>query len=730
MPLPLIEALELRQLLTAAPSLADLLVDSNRDGLVTPADDANEDVYTNGKTGRGAIVLPNVDKDNTTTAAPDNWAGGVWNGRPVAPNNVIDNAADLLDIAKLRLAKLPVDDIYNYRVTLQILKPASDPAWFKDVPAADRVRLFFPTRALASGDVVAQPGDVAVIGPGLGDTIRFVNNPEGVNDFNIADLAGHGALQFGVEGLKAGAQIRVRVTVEFDPILTDTQGPIDGPIDDPAPTPPPAVDEVALRVAPFVLQDDRQRAQKVFVENMNRYGLDNAEARAALKRVFGDRLIESRSGDLWQQDGYEIGYAAAPYGQMPVVLELPRARDVFFDQAASMRSFVRGSLLSANVGVSIELAAKPNTGASTFGGDIESLPRPNGAPGFLLASGMPAYMRDFFAAQGVNPLLDLKLDDWLGVGHVDEVVHLGAGGNKVLIADPDLAWALALWAVKLDPSVRLHPGMNGNESLPDYTTAGLKASVLLAHPTLRKQNLEYLQSTARLGGVHDAIKKALNLTDELTTPSRDPKNTGAGSLLRGGAFTRFLSSAPRTFEVKFLDGDRYQLRYTDAGQTPSKWFDGRKSRDEVFPDARAFLLKNYWAGNFKAGDRFTYATNPAATLVKMPVLFGSFGVLFDDPNTPPPPTGWRFGALSTNHVNSLTDGDTVVTGKAYGPQVNWNGNGKSDLFQAYANATFKGVGYKTVEFTDTRLYHDSGGGIHCGTNALRALPTTRPWDFA
>src|SRR3712207_7656818 len=51
----------------------------------------------------GAIVLPNVDKDNAVTGgAPDNWTGGVWNGRPAAPNNVIDNAADLLDVGRLR----------------------------------------------------------------------------------------------------------------------------------------------------------------------------------------------------------------------------------------------------------------------------------------------------------------------------------------------------------------------------------------------------------------------------------------------------------------------------------------------------------------------------------------------------------------------------------------------------------------------------------------------------
>ena len=75
--------------------------------------------------------------------------------------------------------------------------------------------------------------------------------------------------------------------------------------------------------------------------------------------------------------------------------------------------------------VSTEVASMPVVSGSTFGGDIESLPRPGaapGEPGFLLASDMPAYLKDFFAAQGVNPLIDLKLDDWLSVGHVDEGV--------------------------------------------------------------------------------------------------------------------------------------------------------------------------------------------------------------------------------------------------------------------------------------------------------------------
>jgi hypothetical protein len=721
---------------TAAPvyPYADLLVDANRDGAITAADDANEAVWTDGKAGRGALVLPNLDRDNTTTGAPDNWTGGLWNGKPTAPNNVIDNATDLADVGKLRLRKLgDADAAYNYRVTVQLLKPAADPAWFAGTPAADRVRLFFPTRA-SGADVVAQAGDVAVIGPGLGDTIRFVANPAAANEYDVNALAGDGWFQFGVEGVKAGAGVRVRLTVEYDPIIISFQ-PAGGAAAAALPTEPSTTtDEVAVRVAPFVLTDNRQQATKVVVENMNRYGLDNADARAVLKQAFGDRLVEGRTGDLWQQDGYEIGYVRAPYGQMPIVLELPRARDYFFDTMANMRSFVRGTLLAPGVGVSTDLAAQPNDTASAFGGDIESLPRPGGKPGFLLASGMPTPMRNFFAAQNVNPLLDLKLDDWLGVAHVDEVVQVAPGG-KVLVADPDVAWALTLWAAKLDPSARMGAGMNGNDQLPGGTPAGVTVASVLANPTFRKQNLEFAAAASRLGAVRLAVKSALGLTEEVTVPTPAAGNTGTAKLARGGAFAAMLGNVKRAYEVRFLDADRYQLRYRDAtgaGGTfgaYSKWVDGRRSRDEVFPEAKAYLLKNYWSGVAKAGDRFTFATNPAATLVRMPVLLATYGLFFEDPAAPPQPQStWRLAAYSTNHVNAVVDGPTVVTGKAYGPKVNWTGRGSSDLFQGYADAAFRKVGYTTVLYADARLYHDAGGNLHCGTNVVRTLPAGKWWE--
>jgi hypothetical protein len=326
-------------------------------------------------------------------------------------------------------------------------------------------------------------------------------------------------------------------------------------------------------------------------------------------------------------------------------------------------------------------------------------------------------------------LLDRRLDDWRGVGHVDEIVHLAPSGTQLLIADPDVAWALSRWALKLNPNVRVQPKMNGNESLPGYKSEGIKLAFFMNNPTFRKQNLEY--AAAKLRAVYDTVKKAMNLTDGVSAPVKNANNTGTGSLLKGGAFTGLLGNTRRTFEVKFLDADRYQLRFWDAGGGASRWYDGRKSRDEVFSEAKAFMLRTYFAGNPRAGDRFTFHTNPDATLVKAPVLFQTFGLFFEDPSIPPPQP-WRLATFTTNSLNSLSDGQTIVSGKAYGPKVNWNGQGASqgasDLFEAYTAATFRKAGYTSITFTDTRLYHDSAGGLHCGTNTLRAIPGAKWWE--
>jgi hypothetical protein len=179
--------------------------------------------------------------------------------------------------------------------------------------------------------------------------------------------------------------------------------------------------------------------------------------------------------------------------------------------------------------------------------------------------------------------------------------------------------------------------------------------------------------------------------------------------------------------VRFVDSNVYRLRYRDAGGEWSSWNGGRKDKDEVFPAAKAFILKNYWTGTAAAGDMFSFNTNPGATLLKMPVLFGTPSAPISSSDIIGPGE-LRVSAFSVNHINSLIDSDTAVTGTTFGPKVNWNGTGASDLFGDYVTDVFHRAGVRNVVFADSTVYHNSGGSIHCGTNTIRKIPDAQWWE--
>jgi Protein-arginine deiminase (PAD) len=71
-------------------------------------------------------------------------------------------------------------------------------------------------------------------------------------------------------------------------------------------------DTVAIKVAPFIVQNHTQTVDRAIVENLNPYGFDNSALRDTMRSVFGEKMTESSNGDIWQQDGYEIRYVQAP----------------------------------------------------------------------------------------------------------------------------------------------------------------------------------------------------------------------------------------------------------------------------------------------------------------------------------------------------------------------------------------------------------------------------------
>jgi hypothetical protein len=698
-------------------AIFDLLADTDRNGVIDVRDDAGEDRWTSGKAGRGAVILPNIDRDNAGPA-PDNWRGGVWLGRNIAPNSVIDNAADLLDIGRFRLHKLGFE-WQNYELELRLVRPSGDHASLANVPANQRVRIFMPSK-VSGADLVPQANDVAILGPGMDSTIRFVAEPAGPNELYSGLLDGDGSIEFGIEGLRLGAGVRLEVWARFyNPLFGDPNEPFT------------LRDAITIRTAPFVMQTHEQAIASGKGSVSAEVTSENAAFRAALRSVFGDRLIEVTSGgDPWHQDTHEIGYARAPYGSMPVVLELPRAKISF---TGATPSLVRGQLLRAGVGVSTELSAFPIVNASSYGGDIETLPRGAGkSPALLVSKTMPSYLKDFFGRQNVNPIVEVDPDGWLAVGHVDELFSTGPDGKRLATADPELAWALLQWAGKLNINASMLQGMGEFAYDPAHPNGTVK--MLLDNAVLRKVNFDRVMKAENLPATREIVRAALGLKEEVTRPAGDSTNLGQMRLTRAGAFTQLLGSVARTFEVKLGTGDTYTLRYRDAGQTNwSAWFAGSRSRDEVFPQARAFLLKHHWQGTRAvAGDTFRFNTNPDATMIRMPVLFTNTEVQLFPIDQSGNTSGIDLGlvrAMTSNFVNALANGGQVITSAAYGPKVNYRGDGPRDILEDYARAAFRKVGFSTVTFIDARSYHNGGGSVHCATNAIRTLPSGKWWEL-
>jgi Protein-arginine deiminase (PAD) len=99
-----------------------------------------------------------------------------------------------------------------------------------------------------------------------------------------------------------------------------------------------------------------------------------------------------------------------------------------------------------------------------------------------------------------------------------------------------------------------------------------------------------------------------------------------------------------------------------------------------------------------------------ADIVEIPVLFDSWPGRF----------AGRYGALTTNMVNSLLVGKTFIVPDPHGPLV----DGTDVLLQAVKDK-LEPLGCKVAAIDDFYPYHRYGGEVHCGTNATRRPPVSR-----
>lgn len=299
-------------------------------------------------------------------------------------------------------------------------------------------------------------------------------------------------------------------------------------------------------------------------------------------------------------------------------------------------------------------------------------------------------IKQFFEAQDVNPRLQVNTD-WLRIGHVDEVISFASTGGRTIVADPEVCWALLIWARSIDPS-------NARVKVGSYLD-WRQVYDILTDPGLRQDNFDEVMAPDALPSIRTALA--------LSSPEVVTKGySGSGQLTKGGAFVGFFpNSNKRRYRITFSNSTDYTLQYKElpsgnwiAESNPYSITGGiNKNQDCIFRDAKCFILKHWWGGTFQQGDYFEFEADPSCSTIEMPVLFTD---------------GVDAYAYIINHVNCLVDGGTVFTGKTH---EEYTGN----ILKTYVTNMFGKAGYTTITDADSSYYHGGVGDIHCGTNVRR-----------
>lgn len=658
-----------------------ILADTNRDNSIQfGADDQiGKDKWTAAK---GTIILPNCN-DRNDDHVPDNVVG----------NPKSTKIWEIKDIGKLVMRKFGVDKLPdNLKVKIELAIPtnANENAFFSGVQATSRARVFLPTNDTGSGNITFKKLDEELLGSAKGAEKTFAapTQNNAADDERNRFKGTTGQIEFGLAGIELGSLVDIKLTILQGNTVVTT-------------------DTVRVKVAPFVLNDNTSEISAtknaVQIVDVQPNGVIDA-----LKNMFPDPqllvLPKPKPGNgpipsgetAFAQDGYEIGYTQSPYGQMSVVLTLPAIGTNLYDA-------VSAKLLSPYVGAYYRLT-NTDPGSSPMGGDIEALHRSTGPAYQLVGSSVSPTVRSFLVAQGVNPPLNCYVDtSWLSVGHVDEIFAPSQDGQHVMVADPELAWALLRLAQKNAPNALF----SGTLSIDKFFE--------LAGAEYRSFNLtgpNAAMDPHNLPNDIDTIRSSGNFTDAVSAVTAGPINNGSTvSLSKGGAFVAWIDSA-REVQITFTSPTQYQIKWRTQGQPNwSQPRNGSRDKDEVFEDGNLFILSNWWSGTAQTGDTFTYSVNPAATLVGLPVLFRQKNDGLE--------------AATANYVNSLLDGGGILAPE--GSDVIVPGDGP--ILRAYADSAFRNVtGNLTgAMFVYDAAYHNLSGDVHCATNVQRVIPDQKWW---
>lgn len=398
-------------------AIADLLVDSNRDGRLTADDDIDEDTWA---TTQGAVFLANVDDDD-------------GDGDPDSNDETVNGDDDALDLARVQVAAWP-DASDDAHATLSL-----------DETALGRARLF------------ATDG----------------------TQWTALDLGDKGVVELGADALRQGTTYAIegvalldgdswdgRVALTLDVYERASNGDGDGGES-------MTTDGVVLRQAPIVIPWNAAPTRTLFVSDVG--GSDSQRIQDAVQDGADDVGVESHvingfkeaylvdgyMPDQWTQDFFEIGATYLPgedgLHRMGIGIRLkpPSESGLFVDLG------LFGPDFGAAYRFSDDYDAFTDGSSLDYGGNLEVLPPHDGYPvGRLLVGSTASRHIDetyeaFLEAQyAQTPILKANTE-WLIVGHTDEVVTFvpdatSTRGWKVVLHAPREAWQMLVDLVEQD----------------------------------------------------------------------------------------------------------------------------------------------------------------------------------------------------------------------------------------------------------------------------------------
>ncbi|GAB2926249.1 hypothetical protein GCM10027280_11950 [Micromonospora polyrhachis] len=419
---------------SAASSRALLRADTDRDGRLSPADDARRGAWT---VNRGAIMLPNLDDDAarcpTTGKNGERLTDAALAACNDATDAVVNGAADEADLAPLEIPAM-VGVSGSARATLR-----------PDGPSRDQVRIFIQR----GGRLTALDADSGIRPDELRRGVRLaVEARDVVRDPDVWSGFSDLTLTVTDRGRTRTDTVRLRVApVLFQHDLLPLHRAV-----------------VANPKAPVTLEDGTAPDKPVKGQEAYRRDLRRALDAEGLREPF----IESPAGgDQWMGDMFKAGYASMPGPdgrehhivvnlRSPAVTPDFPARDrPLRDASRPVFTMMRGPGVAGLQQFDATAVDRPDDnlyyGSASSSGNFGTIP-PYGKyrTGRIVYGGEGKFAPDatfirMLEAQGYQDPIAVDTS-WLGVGHLDEFLHFvprrGGKGWSMVIADPHLGMDL------------------------------------------------------------------------------------------------------------------------------------------------------------------------------------------------------------------------------------------------------------------------------------------------